>query len=58
MVNGEKEGRKAAGTDHVKEVPVPLGTMLIVLVYGVVTMAMWGYMYYILLKSGGYLGGF
>lgn len=45
----------AAGT---KEVEAPLGTMLIVLVYGAGTIILWFYMYYILLKSDGLLGGF
>lgn len=41
-----------------KDIEAPLGTMLIVLVYGAGTIVLWLYMYYILLKSSGYLGSF
>lgn len=36
----------------------PQGTMAIVLLYAVVTVVLWFYMYYIVLKSEGLLGGF
>lgn len=36
----------------------PQGTMTIVLIYAAATVVLWFYMYYIVLKSDGYLGGF
>ena len=36
----------------------PQGTMFVVLVYGAAAVVLWFYMYYIVLKSEGFLGGF
>ena len=58
----ENEGHQEQAHTRVEkrdagEVKTPQGTMTIVLIYAVATVVLWGYMYYILLRSSGYLDG-
>lgn len=51
------EGDEAMAVQAAPGARTPQGTMAIVLLYAVVTVLLWFYMYYIVLRSEGILGG-
>ncbi len=50
-------GEVAQAAEATPGAKTPQGTMVIVLLYAVVTVILWFYMYYIVLESEGLLGG-
>ncbi|HEX6989559.1 MAG TPA: hypothetical protein VF282_08825 [Bacillota bacterium] len=54
---GSANGRERSIGEAAGEVRTPQGTMLVVLVYIAITVVLWGYVYYDMLRFQGISGG-
>lgn len=51
------QARNRHGNGRAADVAAPRGTMVIVLAYALITVVLWGYIYYNMLRFQGILGG-